>query len=439
MPTPPMTARSIALDLAAGRRTATEVAEAALATIAAREPDVQAFEFLDPALVRAQASAIDARPAKGPLAGVTVGVKDVIATHDMPTGHNTARYRGVTTGVDAACIDTLRQAGAIILGKTVTTEFAATQRGGKTRNPHDLTRTPGGSSSGSAAAVAAGMCAVALGTQTGGSTIRPASFNGIWGWKPTWNVISREGLKVYSLTCDTLGLYAADCDDLELLADVFDLDPAPQPTALTGLRIGVCRTPVWDRTEPPMRDALATAAGLLAQAGARVTDLDLPPDFDGLPEAHDRILTREGRAAFLNEARATPDTLHDEFLAKVENRTNLTPEDMRAAYALADRCRARLDDLLQGFDAIITPSACGEAPVGLEMTGDASMNSIWTLLHVPVVSVPGLTGPSGMPLGISVITRRYTDRTALAIAGLAGPILAGASSPQNGTTGKTLP
>ncbi|MGA0541240.1 amidase family protein [Neotabrizicola sp. VNH66] len=415
----------IAADVASGRRTAAAVAEAALAQVQAREPMVQAFEYLDPALVRAQAAAVDAG-AKGPLAGVTVGVKDVIATFDMPTGHNTARYRGVRTGVDAACVDTLRQAGAVILGKTVTTEFAATQRGGKTRNPNDPARTPGGSSSGSAAAVAAGMCAIGLGTQTGGSTIRPASFNGIWGWKPSWNVMSREGLKVYSLTCDTLGLYANDAADFTLLADVFGLDPAPVPDSLQGLRVGIAYGPCWHLTEPPMRTALARAAALLSEAGAAVSEPALPEGFDALPEAHGKILSREGRAAFLNEYRATPDSLHDEFRAMVENRTGLTPADMRAAYALADRCRAGLDALFDSYDVLITPSACGEAPLGLDSTGDASMNSIWTLMQVPVVSAPGLRGPNGMPLGISFVARRYADRTALAAAALAGPLLAAA-------------
>ena len=413
-----LTALSISEDVRRGLRSAAEVAEASLAVIEAREPTVRAFAWLSPDLVRAQAAAIDAAP-KGALAGVTVAVKDVIATRDMPTAHNTPRYAGSQTGVDAACVDTLRAAGAVMLGKSVTTEFAATNRGGKTRNPLDPARTPGGSSSGSAAAVAAGMAAIGLGTQTGGSTIRPASFNGIWGWKPTWNVISREGLKVYSLTCDTLGLYARQAGDLELLADVFDLDPAPQPVTLEGLRIGYCRTPTWDRTEPPMRRAMEEAAACLRADGAEVVGLDLPELFDDIHAAHSVILAREGRSAFLNEVRTTPG-IDDQFVALAENRRGITPDAARAAYARADACRAVFDDLMQGFDALITPSACGEAPLGLDSTGDASMNSMWTLLQVPVVSVPGFTGPNRMPLGISIVTRRYADRTALAIGRLAG-------------------
>lgn len=415
-----LTATAISRDLADGSRSAVDVLSATQKVIDAREAEVRAFAFYDPDLALAQAACIDAHP-MGPLAGVTVTVKDVIATRDMPTAHNNVRYEEAMSGVDAACIDTLRQAGAIILSKSVTTEFAATQRGGKTRNPHDLSRTPGGSSSGSAAAVAAGMAAIGLGTQTGGSTIRPASFNGVWGWKPTWGAISREGLKLYSLTCDTIGLYARDPDDFTLLADVFDLDPAPEPTAIEGLSIAYVRPPMWDRVEVPMRAALETAAAQLASAGAVVEELVLPNDFNALEAAHTTILMREGRAAFLNEARNQPDTLHPEFHALVNNSTGVTPEGARDAYRKADLCRARLDDILTGYDAIIAPSSCGEAPVGQDMTGDPSMNSIWTLMSVPVVSVPAFSGPNGMPMGISVITRRYTDRTALAV----GKLIAG--------------
>ncbi|WP_353474746.1 amidase [Salipiger sp. H15] len=422
-PLDPMTATAIAGDLAAGRRSAAEVAERTLRRVAHWEPKVEAFSHFDPDLLRAQAEALDARAGKGPLAGVTVAVKDVIATKDMPTEHNTARYAGSRPGVDAACIDTLRAAGALIMGKTVTTEFASTNRGGKTRNPLDPTRTPGGSSSGSAAAVACGMAAVGLGTQTGGSTIRPASFNGVWGMKPTWGVISREGLKQYSVTCDTLGLYARSAEDLGLLCDVFELDPAPEPQTLAGTRIGLCRTPMWDRTEPPMRRALDEAADALRLAGAEVIELELPPLFAGIAEAHSVILAREGRASFLNEVCNTPG-IHEEYLGIVGNARGITPEDARHAYALADRCRAAFDEIMGGFDAIMTPSACGEAPVGLDRTGDAAMNSMWTLLQVPVVSAPGLTGPNGMPLGISFVARRYADRTALAVARLAGEVLA---------------
>ncbi|SFR12182.1 amidase [Poseidonocella sedimentorum] len=424
-----LTATAIARDLAAGRRSAEDVFDATLDVIQRREPALRAFAFFDPELARAQAWAIDAsadRGTRGALAGVPVTVKDVIATKDMPTGHNTARYAGAMTGVDAACVDTLRQSGAVILSKSVTTEFAATQRGAMTRNPHDAARTPGGSSSGSAAAVAAGMATIGLGTQTGGSTIRPASFNGVWGWKPSWGAISREGLKLYSLTCDTIGFYARDPADFTLLADVFDLDPAPEPAQVRGLRIGVVRPPLWGQVAPAMRTALARSAEQLRAAGAEVSDVTLPEIFDGIDAAHAAILLREGRAAFLNEDRAQGAALHPEFRAMVANTAGQTPQEARAAYRCADACRAAMDELLAGYDAVIAPSACGEAPVGLDSTGDPSMNGLWTLMSVPVVSIPGFTGPAGMPMGISVITRRFTDRTALAAARLIAGEIGGA-------------
>ena len=176
---------------------------------------------------------------------------------------------------------------------------------------------------------------------------------------------------------------------------------------------------MWDRTEPSMRDAMEQAAMILRAEGAEVITLDLPEIFNGLKDAHSVILAREGRTAFLNEVRNTPG-IHEEFVALAENRRQITPAQARAAYGLADACRAALDDVMRGVDVIMTPSACGEAPMGLELTGDASMNSLWTVLQVPVVSAPGLLGPSGMPLGISFVTRRYADRTALAVSGMAG-------------------
>ena len=420
--TDPMTATAIRT----ANLSAVETAETIISMIEKREPQVQAWAYFDADQLRGQAAEIDARPERGPLHGVPVGVKDVILTKDMPTEHNSVRYLGSRPGIDAACVDTLRAAGALIVGKTVTTEFASTARGGKTRNPHDPTRTPGGSSSGSGAVVAAQMATLALGTQTGGSTIRPASYNGVFGWKPTWNAISREGLKMYSATCDTLGLYARDAADFELLADVFGFFDLPDlPGTLGGLKIGFARTPTWDQTEPSVRKAMEDAVALMESSGAVVSDLSLPGEFDSIHDAHKAILDCEGRSAFLSEVRNTPD-MHDEFHAKMENRRGDTPDSLRAAYRLADECRGIYDDIAAGYDIVLTPSATSEAPVGIEWTGSAAMNSMWTLLQVPVVSVPGLTGPAGMPIGISFVARRYEDRRAIAVAKLAGAALTGA-------------
>ena len=405
----------------AGTLSVSDVAESLIERIDLRDADVQAWAYFDRDLLRDRASLLDRVPVKGPLHGVPIGVKDVIATYDMPTAHNTPRYANSRTGVDAACVDTLRAAGALIAGKTVTTEFAATLRGGKTRNPHNIGHTPGGSSSGSAAAVADWQATLGLGTQTGGSTIRPAAFCGVYGWKPTWSSISREGLKMSSTTLDTLGLYARSARDLMLLADVFALEAleGPAPVTLGSLRVGICRTPNWDKALPATEAALRQAVALLRAAGAEVDELVLPQTFEPITRSHMLIARREGRAAFLNEYRTTPN-LHDDFKATVENRAGYTVAETREAYRHADACRGLYDDIAIGYDIVLTPSATGEAPAGQDKTGDASFNSMWTLLQVPVVNVPGLVGPSGLPVGLSLVGRRYEDRKVIAIAELVG-------------------
>jgi Asp-tRNA(Asn)/Glu-tRNA(Gln) amidotransferase A subunit family amidase len=416
-------ASTIAARVAAGTLLVVDVAESMIARIDARNAEVQAWAWFDRELLRDRARLLDEVPVKGPLHGVPIGVKDVIATYDMPTTHNTRRYRNNRTGVDAACVDTLRAAGALIAGKTVTTEFAATLRGGATRNPRALGHTPGGSSSGSAAAVADCQSALGLGTQTGGSTIRPASFCGVYGWKPTWSSISREGLKMSSTTLDTIGLYARSARDLTLLADVFAIEAleTAAPTSLVGLKIGVCRTPHWDKALPATEQAMVQAIALLRSVGAEVIELELPGEFDTIGESHRIVARSEGRAAFLNEYRNTPD-LHDDFKATVENRSGITPGEARAAYRHADLCRGLFDDLATQYDIVLTPSATGEAPKGHDITGDASFNSMWTLLQVPVINVPGLVGPAGLPVGLSLVARRYEDRKALAVAELIGAL-----------------
>jgi len=420
-----LSATELVAQTTSGALKVVDVARAVIARIAERDATVQAFAWFDPDALLHQAEALDAAPTKGPLHGVPLGIKDVFNTRDMPTGHNSPRYAGSQPGVDAAAVDVLRAAGALLVGKTVTTEFAATLRGGKTRNPHDPARTPGGSSSGSAASVADFQTTIALGTQTGGSTIRPASFNGVYAIKPTWNSISREGFKMGTISADTVGLYARSAEDLMLLADVFDLDAleSPTPAGLAGARIGVCRTPMWDKAMPETRQAMAEAAAALGAAGATVSELDLPASFAGFADAQLKIGRRETRSTFLNEYRTTPD-LHEEFKARVEHRDAPPPSEIREAYKLVDRCRALFDEIAAAYDVILTPSAVGEAPLGQDKTGDASFNSMWTLLQVPVVNVPGRRGPSGMPVGLSLVGRRYEDRKVIAFAGLAGAVFA---------------
>jgi amidase len=403
--------------LRTGRLTVEELARSCLKRIEERESSVHAWSYLDPGSVLADAKRLDREKPNGPLHGIPVGVKDVILTKDMPTQQNSPIYEGDFPRIDAACVQTLRAAGALIFGKTATTEFAATASGGPTRNPHDLTRTPGGSSSGSGAAVADLHVPITLATQTGGSTIRPASFNGIAALKPTWNAINREGFKNFVPSTDTVGFCARSIQDLELLADVFrleDCEPARQ-IGLANARIGFYQGPAWDRAEEATRAALELGISLLRDAGANVEELTLPTDFDDVLTQFGIILAGEARTTFLHEALMHPHTLRDEFIAYVDDRNPVSRRDLLEAHDKVALLRRVFDQKASAFDAVLAPSVPGEAPRGIDSTGDPVFNSMWTVLHNPVVNVPGFAGPGGMPVGLSLVSPRYTDRQLLTI------------------------
>ena len=415
-----LTAREALSRIAAGSLTARGLMAACLDRWRERDPLVRAWTHLDPdaALARAEAAP------PGPLHGLPVGVKDIIATAEMPTSLNSPHFQDHWPNVDAAAVAVLRQAGAVMMGKNDTVEFAVNGRRAATTNPHDPTRTPGGSSSGSAAAVADGQVPVSLGTQTGGSVIRPASYCGVYAIKPTWNLVSHEGFKVCAASIDTLGWYARSAGDLDLLAEVFGVEPLPAPATLTGARIAICRSPVWDKAEPATIAAMAEAEARLTAAGAELTMLDLPPAFDGLTEAHRIVMQAEMRTAFLADYRRLGDALYPELVGILKNERGESRADLLAALDLAAACRAEFDRLAAPFDAVLTPSTAGEAPLGPDNTGAAIFNRIWTLLHMPCVNVPGLTGPQGLPVGLTLTGPRYTDRRLIAMAGLLGPLLA---------------
>ena len=404
----------------AGTLSAETLVRACLDRIAERDPAIRAWSFVDPDQAIRTARELDKGPVRGPLHGIPIGVKDMIDTADMPTQHNSPIYAGHRPAHDAAAVATLRAAGAIILGKTDTTEFAAAGRHAGTRNPHDATRTPGGSSAGSAAAVADFQVPLALGTQTGGSTIRPASFCGVFALKPSWGVVSREGVKHYSVTLDTISWFARDLEDLGLLCDVFGIadDTAARAIPVAGLRIALCRTPFWSEAGPGVAETLEDAAEHLRSAGATVEPLTLPASFDRLGDMQRQVMHAEGRAAFLSLARTHPHLLHDDFHSRVENRDGITRAQLAAAYDHAAACRSQFDAIAQGYDAILTPSAPGEAPIG-HHPGSAVFNRMWTLLHVPCVNIPGRPGPNAMPIGVTLVSGRYTDRQLLAVASAA--------------------
>jgi Asp-tRNA(Asn)/Glu-tRNA(Gln) amidotransferase A subunit family amidase len=413
-----LTAAEAAAALAEGSMSSEDLVRACLARIAERDPVVKAWSYLDPDMALRSARELDKQKRRGPLHGVPVAIKDMIATADMPTQHNSPIYAGHRPGQDAACVAILRAAGAVILGKTDTHEFAAGGRLAATRNPHDLTRTAGGSSTGSGAAVGDFQVPLALGTQTAGSTIRPGSFNGAFAMKPTFGTLNREGAKVYAISLDTIGWFGRSVADLGLLADVFNVDRAPwAPRAgAKGLRIALCRTPYWSKAAKESQQAVERAARRLAKAGAKVADLDLPADFAALNDMQNIVMRGEGRAAFLAEYRRSPDLLHQDFRDRVEDKDGITPQRFAAAFDGIARLRPVFDKLAAEYDAILTPSAVGEAPANLAITGDPMFNRAWSALYVPCITIPAAKGPNGMPVGVQLVGPRYTDAKLLGVA-----------------------
>ncbi|KAI9155113.1 Glutamyl-tRNA(Gln) amidotransferase subunit A [Paramyrothecium foliicola] len=405
-----MTATEVVATIQSGQLSVEDYAKSLLDRISHRDPIVKGWAYLNPESVLDQARKLDQIPKekRGPLHGVAVAVKDVIYTKDMPTQHNSPVYSDDAPKIDAASVAILRQAGALILGKTTTTEFAATTIGASTTNPHDSSRTPGGSSSGSGAVVGDFQAPVALGTQTGGSTIRPGSFNGIYAMKPTWNSISREGQKIYSLILDTLGLYTRSAADLDLLAEVFALhdDKPPQPDfTVKGARFAVCKTVVWPQAGPGLQSAFQKAKQLLQSHGAILEDIKLPDSLQDLPAWHSVVIQSDGRTAFLPEYRVAKLLISDQLVGQVENTKKISRAAQLSAFDNIAAARPIVDEILSRYDAVLVPSVPDEAPLGLESTGSAAFNVIWTALHNPVINIPGFAGiccPSQKLLEISL-------------------------------------
>ena len=332
----------------------------------------------------------------------------------MPTRYNTSLKREIAGGADAASVAMLRHAGALIFGKTDTVEFASLGRRALTRNPHDTSRTPGASSSGSAAAVADYHVPLALGTQTAGSIIRPASFCGVYGFKPSWGLVCMDGVKPFAPSLDTLGWFAREAGDIALVLDLFE--PPPRAATTASWRIGVCRTPMWDRAAPATRAAMDLAVQRFRAGGARLTDVELPPGFAQLPAAQIMIMRAEGGSSFQAEAALFRDQLHIGLRRMVQDLRALDRPALLAAYNLAVTCRAIFDDLAGDYDAILTPSTVGEAPESVRGTGDFLFNGLWTLLHVPCLNVPSYVTAQGLPVGVTLTGARFSDRRLLQVA-----------------------
>ncbi len=416
MSTPPLHqlgARAAAKAIAAGTLRSQALMEALLARIDAREPVVRAWAHLDREEALRQAREADTRAASGALHGVPVGWKDIIDCAGLPTGCGSPIHRDRIAAQDAGAVAMSRHAGALVLGKTVTTEFAASHPG-PTTHPMNPAHTPGGSSSGSAAAVADGMVPLAIGTQTGGSVIRPASFCGIVGFKPSHGLINRFGVKQLSDTFDTVGTFSRSVEDAAWLVSALtgraDLAPAQ---ATRPASIALCRDSDWSEVEPPMLAAIEQAMSQLAGAGVQVRTLDLPPSFDGMGEAHKHIEYFELARALQPEYRGAREHLSAAIRGRIETGLALPPQAYEAALALRQDCQRQMTDLLAGVDLLLAPAAPGEAPQGLQSTGKATFNRLWTALGLPALTLPHSTGARGLPLGLQFIAGARRDAALL--------------------------
>jgi Asp-tRNA(Asn)/Glu-tRNA(Gln) amidotransferase A subunit family amidase len=385
--------------------------EACLARIAEREPTLRVFAWFDPDAARRGLR----RAPEGPLHGLPIGVKDVLDTADMPSQYGSNIWAGWRPRGDAACVAGARAQGGVVIGKTVTTEFA-TRHPGPTANPANPAHTPGGSSSGSAAGVADGMFPLAFGTQTAGSVIRPAAFCGAVGYKPTIGTINRGGMKIMSESLDTIGVMARSVADCALFVGAVagrDLgDPDVKPARAP--RLGLCRSPVWDRAAPETEALMGRIETVLARAGARVRPFELPAPFADLSRAQPIVSSVEGARAMGWELAHHRDGITESLLERLDFGLTCPPEERDWAFRVFAQTRLAFPASLGELDALITPSAPGEAPEGLGWTGDPAFNAIWTALGVPCVTVPAGMGRNALPLGIQIVGRQGDDRATLA-------------------------
>jgi Asp-tRNA(Asn)/Glu-tRNA(Gln) amidotransferase A subunit family amidase len=404
-----------ALDLArrigSGELTPRGAIDLCAQAIAARESEIGAFAALDIAAARKAAEAPEI--AATPLAGLAVGIKDIFDTADFPTAYGSPIYAGHRPKTDAAMVVLARRAGGIVIGKTVTTEFASPGPT-TTRNPHNLARTPGISSSGSAAAVAAGMVPIALGSQTGGSTVRPAAYCGIAGFKPSYRLLPTVGMKCSSWSLDTVGLFAAGVADVAFAAAVLggrdlrvDTRPPLTPT------IVLVRSPLFEEASAPMQAAMARAVRAAEKSGATIREIGLPPIFADAAREFEIISGYESFRALGYEYDRHRDRLGPVVRGRLEAAGRITADAYDDARRTTRRARQAFAALLADGEAILTPSAPGAAPEGLTAPGSAAFNRLWTLLGVPCVNVPGLRDQSGMPLGVQIVARFGRDRFGL--------------------------
>ncbi len=408
-----------------GAISAEQLTEACLARVREVDEQVQAWAFLDAEHALAQARARDGERREGrplgPLHGVPVGIKDIFDTGDMPTEDGTVLHAGRTPARDAASVAMLRAAGAVIMGKTVTTELA-TYAPGKTRNPHNTEHTPGGSSSGSAAAVAAGMVPLALGSQSNGSVIRPAAFCGVYGFKPTFGLIPRTGLLKLSPTLDQIGVFGRTIADVALAAEQlvgYDaLDPDSRPRARVPLLATACedpplppllayvKGPAWDLASAETEEAFRELASAL---GDRVVEISLPESSRDALDWHRTIMEAEMAANLDLEWERGRDRLSQSLRTQLERGRTTNALDYLRACARGTLLNRGFDDIFERCDAIVTPATPGTAPKGLDFTGDPVFCTLWTLCGMPALNLPLMHGDNGLPMGVQLVGRRFDD------------------------------
>jgi Asp-tRNA(Asn)/Glu-tRNA(Gln) amidotransferase A subunit family amidase len=413
-----LTATQLREEMAQGRLRPSQVVQSLTERITRHEPAVRAWQAWDPTVPQARAAQLDEAMAAGHtpglLTGIPIGIKDLIDTTDWPTGYGSPIYQGQRPTANAAVVSTLLAQGAVPMGKTVTTEFGYFQPG-PTANPWHLGHTPGGSSSGSAAAVAAGMVPLALGTQTAGSLIRPASYCGVFALKPTFGQHSLEGIKGLSHSMDTLGWMARSADDLELLRCALtgsDCEPLPDVSP----RLLACRTHEWSMMSPHGAETWNKACSQLSTQGLVTGELALPHQLAGLFDAQKTIMAYEACRSLAAELAEHPAQLGEALKLLLSTGLAVSDDAYAQAQALTTQGRHALAELMQGCDAMLVPAAPGEAPAGLSATGDPAFSRVWNLLGLPCVNVPGLLGPHGLPIGLQLVGHPHQERALLAAA-----------------------
>jgi Asp-tRNA(Asn)/Glu-tRNA(Gln) amidotransferase A subunit family amidase len=408
---PMLSALALARRIESGATTPREVVELCAEAIARREAEIGAFAALDIEAARRAAGASGL--SQLPLRGLPVAVKDIFDTADLPTQYGSAIYAGHRPKADAAVVSLLRRAGGLLLGKTVTTEFASLEPA-RTRNPRHPDHTPGGSSSGSAAAIAAAMAPIALGSQTGGSVVRPAAFCGVAGFKPSFRLLPTVGMKCFAWSLDTVGLFAARVADVAFAADILTgRDLRVDRSAPSAPRIALVRTEQWPQASPDMRSAVEQTARAAEAAGAKLRDLDLPPLFAEAWRAQFVIQDYEATRALAYEYDHHRERMGPLLREQLTGAAAIGPSSYDEARRTARSARRMFADLTADVDAILKPSAPGAAPLGLSSTGDPAFNRLWTLIGAPCINVPGLVDSRALPLGVQIVGRFARDRAAL--------------------------